>query len=107
MSEADWSGGYSRCLGCLLRGESLNVNDRGETISGDTLLMLFNADHALAIEFSLPRVSGVLSWSLAFDTFSPETPARSAVSGDFYRLQPCSLAVLTASPVLAATANEA
>jgi glycogen operon protein len=99
MTEADWRVGFARCLGCLLRGENLDISDHGETISGDTLLILFNADHAVAVNFTLPQVSGVSEWTLAFDTFAPDRPAAAPAPGTAYALPPCSLAVFTAPPV--------
>jgi glycogen operon protein len=96
MTDADWQVGFARCLGCLLRGENLDVSEQGETISGDTLLVLFNADHAVAIDFTLPSVPGVESWSRAFDTILPNEPPTNHAPGSVYPLPPCALAVFTA-----------
>src|SRR5262249_26466031 len=69
MSPEAWHTGYARCLGMLLRGDNIDVDEYGATISGDTLLILFNADHALDIAFTLPKLDKRQYWDLAFDTY--------------------------------------
>jgi hypothetical protein len=59
-------------------------------------LVLFNADHALAIDFTLPRVPSGESWSRAFDTFLPDEPTTNHAPGSVYPLPPCALVVFTA-----------
>ena len=54
MTEEAWSAGYARCLGVRLAGDLIgDVDERGEPIVGDTILLLLNAHHE-AIPFTLP-----------------------------------------------------
>jgi len=96
MTDAEWKVGFARCLGWLLRGEEIDVDDRGETVSGDTLLILFNADHNLEIDFILPPCEGSSAWQLTFDAYNPKTTASSHPFAVAYKLRPCSLAIFTA-----------
>ncbi|MBS0261015.1 MAG: glycogen debranching protein GlgX [Planctomycetes bacterium] len=94
MSPEAWNTGYAKCLGMLVRGENIDVDEYGATISGDTLLILFNADHALNIEFTLPKIDKKSYWRLVFDTFVPEWGERKSWDGGKdYPLRACSLAV--------------
>jgi glycogen operon protein len=52
MKADAWNTGNARCLGVLLNGENIDVDERGEEISGHTVLILFNADHSLEIPFN-------------------------------------------------------
>src|SRR5262249_31927739 len=62
MSPDAWNTGYARCLGMLLRGDDIDVDEYGETISGETLLVLFNGDHAMNIDFTLPKFDKTQRW---------------------------------------------
>ena len=55
MTAESWNSGFARCLGVLLYGDSIDVDEHGEAIQGDTMLLLFNADHATNITFTLPE----------------------------------------------------
>jgi glycogen operon protein len=96
MTDAEWKVGFARCLGWLLRGEQIDVDDRGETVSGETLLILFNADHGLEIDFVLPPCEGNDGWRLTFDTFESTTIESKHSFGATYKLRPCSLAIFAA-----------
>lgn len=93
MSPDDWNTGFGRCVACLLRGENIDVNDHGETISGQTLLILFNADHALTIDFHLPAAPNDSQWQLTFDTYDSSTTLVTFPPHSSYSIRPCSLAV--------------
>jgi glycogen operon protein len=72
MDDAAWSSGFVRCLGVRLDGRRLDeVDERGRRISGDTLLLLFNAHHD-AIAFTLPNEESGASWQRILDTAAPE-----------------------------------
>ena len=64
--------------------------------------MLFNADHALTIPFTLPASPGEQPWRLLFDTArdveSKEEPGQETASQAPYELLPCSMAVFAAAP---------
>ena len=54
MTDSDWEAGFIKCLGVRLAGDLIgDVDERGEPIKGDTLLLLLNAHHE-AIPFALP-----------------------------------------------------
>src|SRR5262245_57254291 len=101
MSPEAWNTGYARSLGLFLRGDRIDTDEYGATISGDTLLILFNADHALDLSFTLPRLDKPQFWQLAFDTYIPEWGARHAWRRSrIYPLRACSLAVFRALPAV-------
>ena len=67
-------------------------HDHGEEISGDTLLILFNADHVNEIPFSLPALNAELQWERVFDTDAFESPKETFPAGTQYPLKQCSIA---------------
>jgi glycogen operon protein len=95
LDEQDWTTPVTRCFGMRLAGDALDeVNARGQPITGDTLLVLFNAYHE-PLAFVLPNHRNC-HWELALDTRfergKPETPARIA-PGKAFELEGRSLAV--------------
>ncbi len=68
MSDEAWHAPFVRCLGVQLFGQSIDVDTHGETIRGDTMLLLFNADHTHKIFFNLPASGSPAPWELVFDT---------------------------------------
>jgi hypothetical protein len=77
-----------------LFGENVDVDEHGELINGDTLLLLFNADHATKIDFTLPVLENGERWQLVLDTARPQDEAQEAVAAPQYPLEPCSVALL-------------
>ena len=92
MSDEEWNTGYARSLCVVLSGDNLDVDVHGEQISGDTLAVVYNGDHALEIPFKLPMLTEDSEWELVLDTFDGSDQAREA-PGNVYPLRPCSLAV--------------
>jgi glycogen operon protein len=92
MSDEDWRTSFVRCFGVQLFGQNVDVNEHGETINGDTLLLLFNADHANLIEFTLPAVGPDEHWELIFDTARLNADAAALAASETYPLDICSLA---------------
>jgi len=69
MSDDDWNAGFAKCLGVRLAGDVIaEMNERGERLVGDTLLLLLNAHHE-AISFTLPTGRPEHHWLRLFDTF--------------------------------------
>jgi len=102
MARDAWDKSYVRCLGVQLYGGDIDVDEHGESISGDTMLLLFNADHANTIPFVLPPAD-TEPWELVFDT-AIENGEESPPLGETYSLQPCSVVVLKSHiPVKEAT----
>ncbi len=70
MTEEDWGSSWLRCIGVLLAGDMPGETDeRGERVTGATLLILLNAYHE-AIEFQIPAGLVNSQWSVALDTRS-------------------------------------
>ena len=99
MSGQDWSTHHVRCLGVHLRGGRIDVNEYGEPIIGDHILVLYNADHTLNIPFNLPPIETGEPWQRLFDTAIDE-PDGEPIKASTYDLQPVSVAVFR-SPVKA------
>ncbi|HEX8339605.1 MAG TPA: glycogen debranching protein GlgX [Tepidisphaeraceae bacterium] len=67
MSDEGWSG-FVQCLGVRLAGDMIGeVDDRGEEIKGDTLLLLLNA-HWEEIGFHLPTAAEGDVWQTLIDS---------------------------------------
>ena len=68
MSDEDWNAGFVKCLGVRLAGDLINdVDERGEPIVGETLLMLLNG-HWEPIPFTLPMPRNQYVWDRILDT---------------------------------------
>ena len=95
MSDEDWNAGFVKCLGVRLAGDLIDdVDERGEPIVGDTLLLLLNA-HREPIPFTLPPDQA--RTSSGSGCWTRPTRARSQrgfEGGEQYPLQDRSLAVL-------------
>jgi isoamylase len=100
MSDEAWRTPHTRCLGVHLVGGRIDVDEYGEPIIGDHVLMLFNADHASTIPFTLPPVASGQFWERVVDTALPAGGMNEPeeVRGSTYDLQKCSVAVFR-SPV--------
>jgi isoamylase len=68
MTEDDWNNPTIHCLGLRLAGDAIDeVDDRGNRVVDDTLLMLLNAHHE-PIAFILPAHRPKVRWELVLDT---------------------------------------
>lgn len=72
MSSNEWGNHHVRCLGVHLRGGRIDVDEYGEPIIGDHVLMLFNADHEVTVPFNLPAIETGEPWRRLFDTATNE-----------------------------------
>jgi glycogen operon protein len=79
MTGADWSASATRSLAVLLNGDAITEpGPRGETISDQSFLLLFNAaDHP--VPFTLPAADAAAGWIVVVDTADP---AAAVASGD-------------------------
>ncbi|HMO84173.1 MAG TPA: hypothetical protein PKC18_04545, partial [Lacipirellulaceae bacterium] len=101
MSNDAWNAPYVRCLGLQMAGGKIDVDEYGDPIIGDAILILFNADHAGEIEFTLPPLETGKPWHRRLDTAlddDPDGEDGTEMSSGKYALQRCSMAVFT-SPV--------
>jgi glycogen operon protein len=97
MTDETWSAPDVRALGVRLNGDAIQeVNERGERIVGDTLLLMLNAGNE-AITFTLPPAAAVERWETLLDTAEPWRPARRLRAGNCYELQGRSMAVMRLS----------
>lgn len=96
MSIEAWNSSFVRCLGVQLFGTALDVDERGEDVTGDTVLLMFNADHDVMIPFVLPPTGSAHPWELVFDSAAPAAEWAPTTSGT-YDVTPCSVVVLKAS----------
>jgi len=74
MAEAEWRRATLRAFGFRLCGQAMDeVNDRGEPITDDTLLVLLNAQ-AGSVDFVLPSAHPGVAWEAVVDTGDVEVP---------------------------------
>jgi glycogen operon protein len=93
MSDDDWNAGFVRSLGVRLAGDLIgDVDERGEPLVGDTLVLLLNAHHE-PIPFVLPKAKDEHVWERVLDSAAPEETATRLNPGEQYSLQPRSMAV--------------
>jgi glycogen operon protein len=96
MSDQAWNDGNTKCMGVRLAGDLINeMDERGEPIKGDTLLLLLNA-HWEEIPFTLPDTSGDDVWQVLIDTAEPDRPlpVRVRPARELYPLYGRSVALL-------------
>jgi len=68
MNDEAWNNPGVRCMGVRLAGDLMHeVDDRGEPVKGETLLLLLNA-HWEQIPFKLPQTVDHDVWQLLIDT---------------------------------------
>jgi isoamylase len=96
MSDEEWSAPHTRTLGMRLAGDLINeVDERGEPIRGETLLLLINS-HWEEVPFKLPTTSKGMVWETLVDTRDPNAPVRICRGGETFPLFGRSLAMLAA-----------
>jgi isoamylase len=96
MDDDAWNKGFVKCLGVRLAGDLIgDVNERGEPIVGDTLLLLLNAHHE-PLPFTLPQTRPEHHWERLLDTAGKDDKLLVLRGGDQYPLEARSLAVLWA-----------
>jgi glycogen operon protein len=91
MKDEAWNAPHIRCLGVRLDGEIGEVDERGQAIVGDTLLLLLNAHHE-RVPFRLPAGLGP-PWERILDTAQPSPDAEDHAPGNVYPLEGRSLAL--------------
>ncbi len=97
MTDETWNSPDVRALGVRLNGDAIQeVNERGERIAGDTLLLTLNAGDETST-FVLPATAAVERWDTVLDTADPWQPTRRLRAGDRYELQERSMAVMRLS----------
>jgi isoamylase len=86
MTDESWNSPRIRSLGVIYSGDGTGeVDERGQTITGDTLLVLMNA-HNETVPFRLP-VSSAGVWQRIFDTANPKLPETIQAADAIYELK--------------------
>lgn len=96
MTPEEWNDGFTRSVGMFLNGDEIpEPGPRGERLSDDSLLILFNA-HNDPIPFTLPAGHWGDEWSAEIDTNEPELDPGTRVlkAGEEVRLEGRSILVL-------------
>ncbi|MEZ6060381.1 MAG: glycogen debranching protein GlgX [Planctomycetaceae bacterium] len=92
VTDRVWSSRAVHSLGVRLNGESMDeVDERGEQIVGDTLLMLLNPQHD-DVAFVLPKHKPSERWVPLFDTGCQIDSSRGWAQGERYHLVSHSMA---------------
>ncbi len=93
MTDDFWNSGY-RALGIGLVGTRIDeIDEKGDTIRGDTFFILLNAHHD-RVDFKLPvRPTGQFLWRRVFDTFDPALDEDVFPGGEIYPLNDRSVVV--------------
>ena len=93
MNDEDWGNGFVRCLGVRLAGDLVgDVDEHGERIVGDTMLLLLNASHE-TIPFCLPPTHVEQRWECIVDTGRTGSTGQRLAGGDKFQLLDRSMAV--------------
>jgi glycogen operon protein len=96
MSDEAWAADFVQCLGVRQAGDLLrDVDEKGQPIKGDTLLLLLNA-HWEEIPFTLPTTSDGDVWQRLIDTADGDrnVPGKIFLEQDRFPLYGRSLALL-------------
>ena len=87
-----WTDSSRRSLGCRLDGTQIDETDEnGDAIVGDTLFVIFNADHR-GVTFALPPCEAAQRWERLLDTARLDWGRRAAQNASKYRLSSRSVA---------------
>jgi glycogen operon protein len=98
MTDEAWNADFVRSLGMQLSGVGIEeVDERGEPIVGDTLLVLLNA-HSEKVSFTLPELEPDQQWQRVFDTTEVDEAVRAFKPGGRYALQGRSVAAFKVAP---------
>ncbi|MCW2631188.1 MAG: glycogen debranching enzyme GlgX, partial [Pseudonocardia sp.] len=81
MTEQDWESGFGKSITVFLNGEGIaDVDGRGERVTDDSFLLLFNA-HDEDIDFTLPPDGYGRQWAVVVDTATGEVTTLSDAPG--------------------------
>jgi glycogen operon protein len=86
MAEEDWEAGFGKSVAVFLNGDGIpDRNARGERVTDDSFIMIFNA-HDGSLDFTLPAAEYGAKWEVVLDTATPQqaepalAAARSAIT---------------------------
>jgi glycogen operon protein len=94
MTDADWTSGRARSIGVGLVGNRLEeVDEQGQPVQGDTLVLLLNAADA-PVTYHAPKGGERTVWECLVDTSRPEERSALIEGTTSYTLAPHSLALM-------------
>jgi len=97
MPEEAWGAEWTRSLGLMLNGKTLQVSDEnGNPLEDDSFLILVNAFHE-GVEFTLPPVPNGSPWCQVMDTQNIEDPFKNVKVGEKVIVGPRSMMVFSDS----------
>jgi glycogen operon protein len=100
MTDDAWNADFVRSIGMLLSGHAIEeVDERGERITGDTVLVLLNA-HTDKVPFTMPPLEPDQQWQRLLDTTEEHATERLYKPTTRYPLQGRSVAVFRLVPPL-------
>ncbi|SEN34030.1 glycogen operon protein [Stigmatella aurantiaca] len=83
MSPEDWQKPFVRSLAFQLGGDAIpTLDERGQRVIGDGLLVLLNAHHE-PVRFTIPAAAEGRQWVLEFDTSDDTKPTGPVKTGTF------------------------
>jgi glycogen operon protein len=98
MTDEAWNAAFVRSIGMLLSGDAIEeVDERGERITGDTLLILLNA-HTDKVPFTMAPLEADQQWQRLLDTVEEQASECVYKPGIRYPLQGRSVAVFRLVP---------
>jgi glycogen operon protein len=81
MNESEWTTEWTRSMGVMLNGRTLQVADEnGDPLADDSFLILVNASHE-GVEFTLPPYPNGSPWCQVMDTENIDDPFKIAKVG--------------------------
>jgi glycogen operon protein len=93
MTTETWNQGWVKCFGVVLFGDSIDIDEYGDEIKGDTLLLLFNAAYGHVIPFTLPQLREQMPWELLIDSSARQVSRDVFSASQAYALQPFTVAL--------------
>jgi glycogen operon protein len=91
MADEDWNAGFVHCLGVFLAGHVDDVDEVGQPVLGDNLLLMLNSSHE-NISFQLPEmVADLPSLEVLLDTANQKAVSTQHYPKDPFNLQARSL----------------
>jgi isoamylase len=97
MTPESWHDASARCLAMRLGGQAIEgIDQTGERIVDETLLVLLNASEA-PVEFTLPPDQPRVSWQVLVDTHQISQPHDLVLAGDRVEIAGRTLQVLSTS----------
>ena len=95
VSDEAWTAPWSRAIGLLLNGQTLQVTDEdGNWVVDDSFLLLVNAAGS-GVEFTLPESPSRNSWCQVLDTENEDDPFAEVRNGDKVIVGPRTLKLMS------------